>query len=321
MPKWGRGSRALAEQLRAMRSVFFALLAVVLAASAVEAADRAHFGVEGESRERLFATAIGALMPGQPAKVALKWTGQGPEQVTVWYDGDGDGVYGDHEIVVPHTVVGDMKIEEIDIPDWAQPAQAIRVEGHASGAVAVTSASSTEACAFASGFHAIGLDNVVYATAVFNDGTGDALYVGGAFTAAGAVPANHIARWNGTSWSALGAGVGSSFQRVLALAVHDDGSGAALFAGGDFTTAGSVSASRVAKWNGTTWSAVGSPTNGVNGTVTALASFDDGTGSALYVGGSFTLAGGLSANRIARWKSGNWSALGVLSHDVVHEVK
>ena len=38
--------------------------------------------------------------------------------------------------------------------------------------------------------------------------------------------------------------------------------------------------------------------------------FDDGTGSALYVGGSFVTAGDVTANGIAKWDGAHWSALG-----------
>src|SRR5262245_23643042 len=37
------------------------------------------------------------------------------------------------------------------------------------------------------------------------------------------------------------------------------------------------------------------------GPVLAVTVFDDGSGPALYVGGYFTTAGGLSANSIAKW--------------------
>jgi hypothetical protein len=70
-------------------------------------------------------------------------------------------------------------------------------------------------------------------------------------------------------------------------------SGSDLYAGGDFTKAGGNPASRIAKWNGTNWTALGS---GLNGTVRALAV----SGSDLYVGGSFTTAGGKTAAYIAR---------------------
>jgi hypothetical protein len=40
---------------------------------------------------------------------------------------------------------------------------------------------------------------------------------------------------------------------------------------------------------------------GVSGPIRALAVFDDGSGADLYVGGTFTTAGGKSVNHIARW--------------------
>src|SRR5690606_27287296 len=61
----------------------------------------------------------------------------------------------------------------------------------------------------------------------------------------GGEPASNIARWDGESWSAVGAGMN---ERVRALAVFDDGAGPALYAGGEFTEAGGVTALRTAKW-------------------------------------------------------------------------
>ena len=74
------------------------------------------------------------------------------------------------------------------------------------------------------------MNHAVYALEVFDDGTGPALFAGGEFTTAGGVSANRIAKWDGTSWSALGSGLGSY---VYALEVFDDGTGTALFAGGN----------------------------------------------------------------------------------------
>ena len=51
--------------------------------------------------------------------------------------------------------------------------------------------------------------------------------------------------------------------------------------GGDFTWAGGVGASRIAKWNGSAWSALGS---GMNDRVSALAV----SGTNVYAGGDFT---------------------------------
>jgi len=109
----------------------------------------------------------------------------------------------------------------------------------------------------------------IYDMAVFDDGTGPALYVGGAFTTAGGVPVNNIARWDGVGWSDVGGGVtGGAEAAVHALTVHDDGPGPALYAGGQFAGAGRVSVSHIAKWNGESWSPVGA---GFDDLVRALA--------------------------------------------------
>jgi len=86
----------------------------------------------------------------------------------------------------------------------------------------------------------------VRALAVFDDGSGPALYAGGSFTRAGGGAANGIARWDGSGWSALGSGVGPSGRIVDALTVFDDGSGPALCVGGSFTLAGGATAFRIA---------------------------------------------------------------------------
>jgi hypothetical protein len=135
-----------------------------------------------------------------------------------------------------------------------------------------------------------GMNGRVFALAL--DGSGK-LYAGGWFTTAGGVSANHIAMWDGSSWSALGSGMGGTdYTDVYTLAL--DGSGK-LYAGGYFTTAGSVSANSIAIWDGNNWSALGS---GVDGDVHALAL--EGSGK-LYAGGGFITAGGKPSFYIARW--------------------
>jgi hypothetical protein len=51
-----------------------------------------------------------------------------------------------------------------------------------------------------------GLEYYVNAVTVFDDGSGTALYAGGAFTEVGGTPLNYIAKWSGTSWVPLGSG-------------------------------------------------------------------------------------------------------------------
>ena len=136
--------------------------------------------------------------------------------------------------------------------------------------------------------------------------SGGTLYAGGDFTSAGGSPANYIAQWNGSSWSALGSGMGGSYPSVRALAVSDS----TLYAGGYFTNAGGTAANAIAQWNGSSWSALGSGISGEGEDgglgVVALAV----SGGTLYVGGDFTSAGGSAANYIAQWNGSSWSALG-----------
>jgi hypothetical protein len=134
--------------------------------------------------------------------------------------------------------------------------------------------------------------------------SGSTLYAGGDFSMAGGSPANYIAQWNASSWSAVGSGMNGA---ILALAV----SGSTLYAGGDFTNAGSSPANNIAQWNGSSWVALGAGMSGVgsNGdgpVVYALAV----SGSTLYAGGIFTTAGSSAANYIAQWNGSSWSALG-----------
>ncbi|QOC21811.1 hypothetical protein IC757_12305 [Wenzhouxiangella sp. AB-CW3] len=154
----------------------------------------------------------------------------------------------------------------------------------------------------------------VEALEVFDDGSGEgpALYVAGQFSTAGGDDASHIARWDGSSWSEVGAGLS---RAARSLKVVDDafGEGPSLFVGGNFTSAGPTPANAVARWDGSAWASLGSgieddsqPLPGVFG----LEWFDDGTGPALYAAGDFDIAGGEVANRIARWDGAGWTPLG-----------
>jgi hypothetical protein len=144
---------------------------------------------------------------------------------------------------------------------------------------------------------------------VFDDGLdgGPLLYVVGDFLNAGDIPVDRIATWNGAEWAPLAGGGTNGF--TASLNVWDDGSGdgPALYVGGSFTMAGGIDAKSIARWDGVEWSPLGSGLDG--GSVYAMAMYDDGSGPVLYAAGSFTTAGGVEADGIAKWDGKQWSAI------------
>jgi hypothetical protein len=173
-------------------------------------------------------------------------------------------------------------------------------------------ARASEECAaeWSAGFHLPGVSGSVRALATFDDDTGPALYIGGTFSTVADIQTPSIARWDGTQWNAVGGGITGGTKRVTAMRTFDDGTGPALYVGGTFTSAGGVPAANIARWDGSAWSPVGGGLTGYAHEVLTLEVFDDGTGSALYAGGRFALAGGQPALALARWNGSQWSIVG-----------
>lgn len=224
----------------------------------------------------------------------------------------------------------------IDATGWALKARAgdgrarfVRSAGRPKKArtnavVPAGTAGTTSWASLASGAGGDGIVNGhVHAMAVYKG----ELIVGGSYLplyGIGGAPA-YLARWNGNRW--LGLGPSSSFPSpgpiagaVHALAVFKD----ELYVGGSFyDAAGIARADRLARWNGSTWRAVGDDgsggpaiTNGLNsGTgVWAMAA----TPSNLYIGGSFRNAGGVaSADFLVRWNGTAYSSVGNVAGDGV----
>jgi hypothetical protein len=182
--------------------------------------------------------------------------------------------------------------------------------------------------------------------------------VGGEFTSAGGVPAQCVARWNGSTWSAMpgltapvrrlalapGSGdlialtgslmtgtlqrwngatwvpfaaLAGSYARATSLDVLASGD---LAVGGEFTGIGGTPATNLARFDGTSWHALGNAANPA-----FPSSVHAAPGGDLYVGGSFAAIGSLNARGIARWDGTNWHALGnglgapVVADAVLHD--
>lgn len=151
------------------------------------------------------------------------------------------------------------------------------------------------------------------------------LIVGGRIARAGDIAVRGVARWDGESWSTMGAGIPGN---VNALCVYNgsllagryrwDGSAwedyfpvdgdinafcvwnEKLVLGGAFHNAGSISASHIAIWDGVEFEPLGA---GTDRDVMSLAV----SSSELLVGGNFSSP----SERIARWDGANWHGLGI----------
>jgi hypothetical protein len=165
------------------------------------------------------------------------------------------------------------------------------------------------------------------------------VYAGGRFAEIGGVEAQFLAKWNGSQWEALGAGLDGP---PAAMVVDDQDR---LVVCGKFSLAGDLGVDGLARWNGKAWewlnddkiqrwptsllmdrgtlylggkavwayregvfTVVGGETaNFGGGTVNAMAVDSRGR---LIVGGDFARVGDVAANYIARWNGAVWETLG-----------
>ncbi len=153
-----------------------------------------------------------------------------------------------------------------------------------------------------------GVAGTVRAIAQWDDGTGEAIYVGWEGRAVGQISETVIARFDGDRWTALSDDLGSRIRgRARKIAVLDDGTGEALYVGGTIDRIGDREVLGIARWDGRSWSSVG---DGLIGDLEELTMFDDGSGPAIYAGGSFFRSGGRNIGSLARWDGTQWIAAG-----------
>lgn len=130
------------------------------------------------------------------------------------------------------------------------------------------------------------------------------LYVGGRFERANRKLANNIAVWDGTAWSTLGKGVDGPVHDICAV-------GKDIYVCGEFSyvnkgkTDNGVEANRVAKWDGTKWSALAA--RPVDREIFALAT----DGKNLYLGGNFQKINDATETRsVAKYDGTKITAMG-----------
>ena len=146
-------------------------------------------------------------------------------------------------------------------------------------------------------WHAVGPSGTPSVTGIVRslDTEGTNLYVGtDALDIAGIPQADHVARWDGSAWSALGANTAGTngwlpaSATIYALESYDG----VVMVGGAFLDAnGQAAADYLAAFGGTTWRPIGSNGSGdgpVGAEVHALRVY----GNQLFAGGNFTAAGG-----------------------------
>lgn len=161
-----------------------------------------------------------------------------------------------------------------------------------------------------------GLDGTVRAIAV----SGSTVYAGGDFVhVCGNKPCNsagttvnHIAKWDGATWSALGNGADGTVNAILINGsdVYFGGNFANLCGDAGCTTPNKTKVNHIAKWTGTAWVALD---HGVSDAVNALAL----NAGVVYAGGGFTSACGNNAcststatlNYVGQWNGTTWSGL------------
>lgn len=147
------------------------------------------------------------------------------------------------------------------------------------------------------------------------DGPGplqEQLVVGGEFERANGKPVNRVARWDGEDFHPLGDGLDLlSVVRLQSWDPSGDGSQPARLVATGYRSVPTASSYEIHEWDGQAWNLIA---NNLNGTVTAMASFDpDGDGPqppVLIVSGGFTTIAGVAAQRVAQWNGTTWSAMG-----------
>ena len=158
-----------------------------------------------------------------------------------------------------------------------------------------------------------GTESVIFELTVWDDGSGPDLVAVGSFYSAGSDTAFQVARWDEDGWSSFNDGLALStiptnpdytFTFGTSAVIYDNGSGPALYVGGDFewTSGDGTTIQHLAKWDGKKWIQVP-----VNQPVYHLSVEDLGNGPVLLAGGSnmLPIQSGLT-RKLGAWDGTQW---------------
>ena len=148
------------------------------------------------------------------------------------------------------------------------------------------------------------------------DSSGNLYVVGHFENLAGDADFDGFAYWNGTAWATLGlpAVVDPEYLNGIAIDIDDN-----IYVCGDCDNIGGVTYDNLAMWNDSTsaWEDVGV---GLNGTTQCVTIGLDG--KTLYIGGTFTDAGGqANADKIAIWTGEQFLPLGSPPNNTVYQIR
>jgi len=121
------------------------------------------------------------------------------------------------------------------------------------------------------------------------------LYIGGNFNKNNGSIADGIVKWNGSDFIDVSGGlnpINDEEIEIYAMEIFES----ELYVTGNFE-------GHIAKWDGISWMIVDGGLNSYG--YTLLSSQNQ-----LYVGGEFTIAGNVNANRVASWNGSGWSKVG-----------
>lgn len=152
-----------------------------------------------------------------------------------------------------------------------------------------------------------GMNN--FCRVMYADTVDNYLYAAGMFSSVDHNLMKGIARWNGSQWDSLKAGIdgldllNADPQNTWAISKYNS----KIYVGGVFASLGNIPAKSLGTWDGSAWDSLSVPPfkSNLTGAVYAL----EPIGSELYMGGVFDSVASMPCKGIAKWNNVFWTCL------------